>query len=67
MIALAARLLRPGGTLAIEHDESHGESVVPALLRDSGDWAQVADHRDLTGRPRYATAVRLGPQGRMAS
>jgi release factor glutamine methyltransferase len=28
----AAALLRPGGALGIEHDDSHGEAV-PALLR----------------------------------
>ena len=57
VIARAAGWLRPGGRLALEHDDSHGESV-PALLRDDGRWREVADHRDLTGRPRFATAVR---------
>lgn len=55
VIARAAALLRAGGVVAIEHDESHAEAV-PALLRDG--WRDVADHRDLAGRPRYATAVR---------
>jgi release factor glutamine methyltransferase len=53
----AAALLRPGGALAIEHDDSHGEAV-PALLRAAG-FAEVADHRDLTGRPRFATGYRV--------
>ncbi len=57
VIAAAERLLRPGGLLAIEHDDSHAEAV-PDRLRASGHWTDVADHRDLTGRPRYATAVR---------
>jgi len=57
LIATAARLLRPGGFFAVEHDETHGESV-PALLRASGDWTSVADHVDLTGRPRFASATR---------
>jgi release factor glutamine methyltransferase len=57
VIALAGALLRSGGLLALEHDDTHGESV-PALLRSSGQWVDVADHHDLTGRPRYATAVR---------
>lgn len=57
VIARAAALLRPGGVLALEHDESHG-AAVPKLLGGTGDWTDVADHPDLTGRPRYATAVR---------
>ena len=57
VIARAAALLRPGGVLAVEHDATHGESV-PALLRDAGTWRDIADHRDLAGRARYATAVR---------
>jgi release factor glutamine methyltransferase len=55
VIRRAAALLRPGGWLGVEHDDSHGEAV-PALLRG---WADVADHRDLAGRPRFATARRL--------
>jgi release factor glutamine methyltransferase len=58
VIARAAVLLRPGGWLGIEHDESHGEAV-PRLLRADGRFAGVADHRDLAGRPRYATARRV--------
>lgn len=57
VIAAAARLLRPGGTLALEHDDTH-HATVPALLRAAGDWTDVADHLDLAGRPRYATARR---------
>lgn len=53
----AAGLLRPGGLLAVEHDDSHGESV-PALLRAQGAFTQVNDHPDLAGRPRFATARR---------
>ncbi|MGH6913090.1 MAG: N5-glutamine methyltransferase family protein, partial [Stackebrandtia sp.] len=53
-----AALLRPGGVVAIEHDETHGQAVV-ALLRSAG-LVDVADHRDLAGRPRFATARRPG-------
>ncbi|GAA2364955.1 peptide chain release factor N(5)-glutamine methyltransferase [Dactylosporangium salmoneum] len=53
----AARLLRPGGLLAIEHDDTQGESL-PRLLRATGHFDEVEDHRDLAGRPRYATARR---------
>jgi release factor glutamine methyltransferase len=57
VIALAARLLRPGGFLGIEHDQSHGAAVT-GLLSASGCWATVAGRMDLTGRPRFSTAVR---------
>jgi release factor glutamine methyltransferase len=55
VIARARALLRPGGMLAIEHDETHAHAV-PALLGNG--WRDIADHRDLAGRPRYTTAVR---------
>jgi len=57
VIARAAELLKPGGVLAVEHDDSH-EQAVPALLAEDGRWAAITDHHDLTGRPRYATATR---------
>ncbi|GAA4248300.1 peptide chain release factor N(5)-glutamine methyltransferase [Dactylosporangium darangshiense] len=55
----AARLLRPGGRLAIEHDDTQGESL-PALLLAAGGFDEVEDHRDLAGRPRFTTARRTG-------
>lgn len=57
IVTRAAALLRPGGALAVEHDDSHGEAV-PALLAAAG-FESVADHRDLTGRPRFATGYRV--------
>lgn len=57
VVARAGELLRPGGVLAVEHDDSHG-TAVPELLRRDGRWRAVADHLDLAGRPRYATATR---------
>lgn len=57
VIALAAKLLRPGGRLGIEHDDVHG-AAVPELLGADGRFIEVAAHADLTGRPRYATARR---------
>jgi release factor glutamine methyltransferase len=53
----AARLLRPGGFVAIEHEDTHGEEA-PALLTLSGCWTDIQDHRDLTGRARFVTARR---------
>jgi release factor glutamine methyltransferase len=57
VIRRAAELLRPGGVLAVEHDDTH-ETAVPALFAADGRWRDVAEHRDLAHRPRYATAVR---------
>jgi release factor glutamine methyltransferase len=57
VVALAARLLAPGGGVAIEHDDTQGESV-PALLATRRVLTDVVDHNDLAGRPRFATALR---------
>ena len=53
----AARLLRPAGTLVMEHAESQGSRLVAALRR-TGAWSDVRDHQDLSGRPRTVVAVR---------
>ncbi|MBR7743732.1 peptide chain release factor N(5)-glutamine methyltransferase [Phycicoccus sp. BSK3Z-2] len=55
--ARAAVLLRPGGVLVMEHADAQGESL-PTALRATGEWTDVVDHRDLTGRPRSVRAVR---------
>ena len=55
---MAAGLLRLGGVLAMEHDDSQGASV-PALIGDRRLFADVLDHRDLAGRPRFVTARRV--------
>ena len=57
VIARAADLLRTGGVAAVEHDDTHG-SALPRLLHADGRWAEINDHRDLSGRPRYVTAIR---------
>ncbi|MEU8656029.1 peptide chain release factor N(5)-glutamine methyltransferase [Actinoplanes philippinensis] len=57
VIALAGALLKPGGSVGIEHDDVHGEAV-PELFRADGRFIEVTAHDDLTGRPRYATARR---------
>jgi len=57
VIASSAGLLRYGGYLAIEHDDTHGV-LVPALLRRRRVLTDVAEHQDLNGRPRFATARR---------
>lgn len=57
VVTAAARLLRPGGGTAIEHDDTHARSV-PALLTNRRVLTDVRDHTDLAGRPRFATALR---------
>ena len=51
----AALLLRRGGSVGAEHADEQGESA-PAVFTGSGRWADVRDHRDLAGRPRFVTA-----------
>lgn len=59
---VARRLLRPGGLVVAEHADLQGESA-PAVFRATGGWSDVRDHRDLTGRDRYLTGTRAGPDG----
>ncbi len=58
LVPRVATLLRPGGGFAVEHDDSHGLAV-PELLRGDGRYGGIADHADLSGRPRFSTARRL--------
>ncbi|MDO3684162.1 peptide chain release factor N(5)-glutamine methyltransferase [Micromonospora sp. C28ISP2-4] len=57
VVRRAALLLRPGGAIGIEHDDTHA-AAVPGLLRVDGRYDRVEEHRDLAGRPRWATASR---------
>jgi release factor glutamine methyltransferase len=50
-----ARLLRPGGTVGVEHADVQGTSA-PAVFAATGRWRDVRDHPDLAGRPRFLTA-----------
>jgi release factor glutamine methyltransferase len=54
-IVASARLLKPGGFLAIEHHEEQGDEIAAVLNLDFED---ILLHQDLTGRPRFTTAVR---------
>lgn len=54
----AARLLRPAGRVAVEHADVQGAATL-AVFAGTGRWAQVRDHRDLTGRDRYLSAARV--------
>jgi len=54
-IAASARLLKLGGFLAIEHHEEQGDEIAAVL---NIDFQDILLHQDLTGRPRFTTAVR---------
>lgn len=59
IVGLAARLLRPGGFVAVEHDDGTAAETVASFDR-SGAFADVTSRRDLAGRPRFVTAMRKG-------
>lgn len=51
----AARLLKPGGTLLIEHGETQAAHIQQLLHRDG--WSGIETHRDLTDRDRVTVAI----------
>nr|NLI50626.1 peptide chain release factor N(5)-glutamine methyltransferase [Propionibacterium sp.] len=57
VVAASARLLRPGGWVGAEHDDTHG-ATAPALFAAHGGFTDIADHRDLLGRDRFVVARR---------
>jgi len=57
IVALSARLLRPGGLAAVEHDDTTADQTV-AMFTETGVFSEVTSRRDLTGRPRFVTARR---------
>ena len=54
-IEAAARLLKSGGFLAIEHHERQ-PAAFAAAMGDS--FVEITHHNDLTGRPRFTTGTR---------
>jgi len=54
-IEAAARLLKVGGLLAIEHTETQGVAIAQLL---SSNFSNISLHQDLTGRPRWSSAIR---------
>ncbi len=54
-IAAAARLLKSGGVLVIEHTEEQGPVIAAELAQD---FENVVLHHDLNDRPRWSSAVR---------
>jgi release factor glutamine methyltransferase len=67
VVAAAARLLRPGGLLVMEHADVQQPQVVAlvrrAVVGGAAVWSHVDGHLDLASRPRYVTARRAGADG----
>jgi release factor glutamine methyltransferase len=53
----AARLLRPGAPVVVEHADEQGGAAL-LWFREERGWDDVRGHRDLAGRPRFVTARR---------
>ncbi|WP_067548908.1 peptide chain release factor N(5)-glutamine methyltransferase [Nocardia crassostreae] len=59
MVGTIGRLLRAGGATAVEHDDTNGSGVA-ALFNAHGGFAEVIEHPDLAGKPRFVAARRIG-------
>lgn len=55
VVEAAARLLRPGGTLVVEHGHLHAAAVAGLCLADPR-FTEVSSHLDQYGWPLYAAA-----------
>lgn len=55
----AARLLRVGGTLIMEHGDEQGDAL-RAFVQRSEFWADARTEQDLNGRDRMLIATRVG-------
>ncbi|WP_442891881.1 peptide chain release factor N(5)-glutamine methyltransferase [Corynebacterium sp. Marseille-Q4381] len=58
LVPVAKRLLKPGGRIGIEHDDSTSELVQECLKADGG-FTDVQAMQDLTGRSRFVVASKL--------
>jgi release factor glutamine methyltransferase len=59
VIHLAARWLRPGGLIGVEHDDTTCLKTAE-LFRGTGLFEDIQARQDLAGRPRFVTARRNG-------
>jgi len=59
LAALAARLLRTDGHLALEHDETHADAV--AVVLAGAGFTAITTHADLAGRPRITVGTLSAP------
>jgi release factor glutamine methyltransferase len=53
---VARWLLRPGGLLAVEHADVQGAAVFWVFAEETG-WRDTANHKDLSRRDRFVTAM----------
>ncbi|MEU4316876.1 peptide chain release factor N(5)-glutamine methyltransferase [Nocardia sp. NPDC024068] len=58
LVPLIGRLLRPGGGMVVEHDDSNGGGLARLLAAD-GRFGEITEHLDLAGKPRFVSAVRV--------
>jgi release factor glutamine methyltransferase len=63
IVAAAGAWLRPGGRFAVEHDDTTAPQTVE-LLTATGLFNDIVSRRDLAGRPRFVTAVRIDDKER---
>lgn len=59
IVSHAARWLKAGGWLAVEHDDTTSAATVQTIA-EAVIFDEVTAHRDLTGRPRFVTARAKG-------
>jgi release factor glutamine methyltransferase len=62
IVNAASRLLRPGGRIGVEHDDTTAGATTE-LFVGAGVFTDVQSHRDLAGRPRFVTATRARMRG----
>lgn len=58
MVHLIFNLLKPGGVMGVEHDDTTSDLVLDVFNRHGG-FTDVSVLRDLTGRARFVTASKL--------
>ena len=56
LASTVANILKPGGSLILEHGDAQGAPVA-AILQDNG-WEDIGLARDIEGRPRVTAATR---------
>nr|WP_076388165.1 peptide chain release factor N(5)-glutamine methyltransferase [Vaginimicrobium propionicum] len=59
LVPVARELLKPGGWLVVEHDDTH-RNLITEFVENVGGFCKILDHDDLNGRPRFLTACRIG-------
>lgn len=62
IVRLAGRWLRPGGLIAVEHDDTTSARTVE-LFEKTTLFDNIQARQDLAGRPRFVTARRWGADG----